>query len=344
MRRIVEFPDERIRESKGYSASYAKDDIVDAISTRQASDSKDKAFAVQAVLEQMLDRRLPAPNYVLPKERIYEKLTHDVIDATNSLQALLPAAVQRFSGPGEASWIADWSGKNLGWWMGGAAQDLHASYAVLEDGGPSFRWARTSGASLVFRAYVFGIVKECWGWEELNESYDLRNGPGAGGKLYDLLDVLVREQRRMLPFRNLLGESILSRGRSDVADADSEALHQLPGRLQKYLKTGYIRNQLSQKRYQAKLEACLCINTLLRSGNQLFTNDKESGFCTGNARAGDRTMMVPGVRLPLVVRDRGDGDGSVSLVSAMVMVWTDEHWHWRHVRKAKGNMVEVRIR
>ena len=346
VRRIVDFPDERVSEFNRYGFSYGNDDIVEVISTRQASNSKDKAFAVRSVLEQMLSRRLPAPNYALPNERISEKLTRDIIDATKSLQALLPAAVQRFNGLEEASWVADWSCQNTRWWMGAGAQDLHASHAVVGDIEPNFEWDRTNGTSLVTRAYVVGTVEKCWGWEALNDMYDSRKGLGALGDLDNLLDVLIKkqQQRRMLPFRNLLGESTLSRGPGDAAGEDIEALHHLPNLLQKYLKTGYIRRKVFEKRYQAKLEACLSITTLLQNGNQLFTNNKESGFCTKNARAGDRIVMITGVRLPLIVRDRGESDGSVSLVSPMVIAWTDDHWQWRHVKKAERKMVRIRIR
>ena len=63
---------------------------------------------------------------------------------------------------------------------------------------------------------------------------------------------------------------------------------------------------------------------MLRSGNQLFTNDKEWGICTRNAEAGDRIIMVMSVRPPLIVRDRGDSEGNVSLVRPMLIAWTDD--------------------
>jgi hypothetical protein len=83
-----------------------KDYFVDGIITRKTTDPKDKAFGVRALLE-CIEGPLPAPDYSRPVADIFRELTFQLLSATGSLHAIVPAAL--FRCPGQPSWVADWS-------------------------------------------------------------------------------------------------------------------------------------------------------------------------------------------------------------------------------------------
>lgn len=59
--------------------------LVDAIYSRKATDEKDRAFGLRAVLEIMMDEKLPPPNYSLPLGEIYKELTVHIFQASKTL-------------------------------------------------------------------------------------------------------------------------------------------------------------------------------------------------------------------------------------------------------------------
>jgi len=89
----------------------AQTDLVDAILSRNATEPRDKAFAVRAILEMLIKRDLNPPDYSASLEEIYEELAGHVLEATNSLQLLIPAALtnsSRSPSPASPSWVPDW--------------------------------------------------------------------------------------------------------------------------------------------------------------------------------------------------------------------------------------------
>ena len=120
----------------------ATDDLVDALSTRQASISEEMVFGVRSVLEKMLQRKLPLPDYTHSKHHIYRQLTYDTLTATSSLQACISAALVNFSnGP---SWVADWGSDFPQYWT--RPEESFPNLGHATPGSQSwFRWEETNG-------------------------------------------------------------------------------------------------------------------------------------------------------------------------------------------------------
>jgi hypothetical protein len=82
------------------------DDLVSAIYFRQATNPMDHVFGVRAVLETLMNRRLPAPDYSTPLDELYKELTIQILEATGSPLILIPAALTHQQG--WPSWIPNW--------------------------------------------------------------------------------------------------------------------------------------------------------------------------------------------------------------------------------------------
>jgi hypothetical protein len=89
------------------STEALQNNLADVISSRRATDPKDKAFGVQGVMEILASNSFPAPDYNDSLENIYKNLTLTTMEITKSLQCLLPAAL--YCVPEISSWVADWS-------------------------------------------------------------------------------------------------------------------------------------------------------------------------------------------------------------------------------------------
>lgn len=82
-------------------------DLANAICAREAGEIRDKAFALQAILQRLMEKELPVPNSSRLVDDIYEELTVRVLDATQSLQFLTYAAWSPL--PGKSSWVPNWA-------------------------------------------------------------------------------------------------------------------------------------------------------------------------------------------------------------------------------------------
>jgi hypothetical protein len=60
-------------------------DITDGISTRSATNPLDMAFGMHSVMERLLNRTLPAPDYAKPKGDVYKDITLQLLDTMWSL-------------------------------------------------------------------------------------------------------------------------------------------------------------------------------------------------------------------------------------------------------------------
>ena len=96
-------PDQK--EEKSVTQDIVAADISMEVCSRRATNPKDKNFALYAIFHR-LTVVPPAIDYAKPTEIIYLELSYKLLEATNSLQLLLPAALSRnASGP---SWVANW--------------------------------------------------------------------------------------------------------------------------------------------------------------------------------------------------------------------------------------------
>jgi len=96
----------------------ASDDLVGALYQRAATDPRDMAYGIWAILRQRGASDLSEPRYDVAKERqiplLYRQLTVHLIQTTRNLRFLHIAAARRL--PGAPSWIPDWSTFNSNTW------------------------------------------------------------------------------------------------------------------------------------------------------------------------------------------------------------------------------------
>lgn len=81
--------------------------LVKGLCTRKCTEVKDKALAVQAVLQRLSIFELRPPDTTLPVCEIFSELSRNIIEATGSLALLIPAATNHFEE--SPSWAPDWS-------------------------------------------------------------------------------------------------------------------------------------------------------------------------------------------------------------------------------------------
>jgi hypothetical protein len=81
--------------------------LVKGLCTRKCTEVKDKALAVQAILQRLSTFDLWLPDTTLPVCEIYSELSRNIIEVTGSLSLLIPAATNHFEGG--LSWAPDWS-------------------------------------------------------------------------------------------------------------------------------------------------------------------------------------------------------------------------------------------
>jgi len=113
------------------------DDLVGALYQRVATDPRDMAYGVWAILRKRGASDLSLPIYDVAKEAqiplLYRQLTIHLIQATGNLRFLHIAAARRL--PGSPSWIPDWSSFNSNTWRemsGFPGTDLHRRAASTE--------------------------------------------------------------------------------------------------------------------------------------------------------------------------------------------------------------------
>jgi hypothetical protein len=96
-------PDQK--EEKSVTQDIVAADISMEVCSRRATNPKDKSFALYAIFHR-LTVIPPVIDYAKPIETIYLELSYNLLEATDSLQLLLPAGLSRNgSGP---SWVANW--------------------------------------------------------------------------------------------------------------------------------------------------------------------------------------------------------------------------------------------
>ena len=139
-----------------------EDDLVDGICSREARDPKDKGYAVRAVMQRLLNRELSLPNYQASVEAIYMELSLHLIEATNSLNLLLPAALS--SSAERPSWVPDWGQKVPEFW-----KEHQLRQGSLSQG--CWRWDPIKSGILVVRARLLETVAACFRFEETSDVF-----------------------------------------------------------------------------------------------------------------------------------------------------------------------------
>lgn len=94
--------------------AFTKEYLTDGLSTREATEPKDMAFGIWAVLGRAGVANLPVPSYAQPIGDIYRILSARVSHFTSSLHLLYLASLSWSSG--QLSWVPNWSGVNQNNW------------------------------------------------------------------------------------------------------------------------------------------------------------------------------------------------------------------------------------
>lgn len=81
--------------------------LVHAITSREARDPRDKAFAVRAILQRLSSDVLPTPDLWASVGEIYRELCFLLVRISGSFDLLVMAALKSY--PGQPSWIPDWT-------------------------------------------------------------------------------------------------------------------------------------------------------------------------------------------------------------------------------------------
>ncbi|KAF2108510.1 heterokaryon incompatibility protein-domain-containing protein [Lophiotrema nucula] len=90
-------------------------DLVDGLCNRKSKEKKDKAIAVQAVLQRLSKTALSPIDNTQSLEYIYKQLCINLMEVTGSLQFLLPASLNRFHE--HPSWVPNWSADFDSFWL-----------------------------------------------------------------------------------------------------------------------------------------------------------------------------------------------------------------------------------
>lgn len=143
--------------------------LVKGLCTRRCTEAKDKALAVQAVLQRLSTFELRLPDTTLPVRKIYSELSRNIIEVTGSLALLIPAAASHLED--SPSWVPDWSVAMDRLWIG---QPLYLGHpADATPGSQSlFRWDDPNKSVLTVSGILrYGKVSQIYQLIETSDIY-----------------------------------------------------------------------------------------------------------------------------------------------------------------------------
>lgn len=304
-----------------------RDDLVDAISARKATDPRDKAFAVRAILQRLSKDALSPPDYTLSLGQIYVDLCHQLIRATDPTRLLLPAALNRC--PGQPSWVPDWSKELPDRWhdhlfLTRRRTDIVSSSQSLWKLDPH------NEGVLIVQGRQLGVVSDCFRFEIA------RGNEQANEKVIHL-----ENMRSMLKFMNFVRYNVVNflfyfrrshkeftLPRKKLLEAwvdyfvplrqkpPSEVLSRLEakgaGTFSSLFSSLLIHHTSIREILQTQISIC---NYLAETRQTFFvcknldqsvtfrrTNKHYIGICTNDARQGDKVVLFSGLSSLLVVR------------------------------------------
>jgi hypothetical protein len=144
-------------------------DLVKGLCTRKCTEVKDKALAVQAILQRLSKFELRLPDTTLPVCEIYSELSRNIIEVTGSLAFLIPAATNHFED--SPSWAPDWSAAMDPLWI---SQPLYSGHpADATPGSQSvFSWDDPNKSVLTVSGILrYGKVSQLYQLLETSDMY-----------------------------------------------------------------------------------------------------------------------------------------------------------------------------
>lgn len=143
--------------------------LVKGLCTRKCTEVKDKALAVQAILQRLSTFELRPPDTTLPVCEIYSELSRNIIEVTGSLALLIPAATSHFED--SPSWAPDWSAAIDPLWI---SQPLYLGHpADATPGSQSvFSWDDRNKSILTVSGILrYGKVSQLYQFVETSDMY-----------------------------------------------------------------------------------------------------------------------------------------------------------------------------
>ena len=320
-------------------------DIIVELCTRNATEPKDKAFALQAVLQKLPTSPL-VPDYNKSISTIYQELSVQLLQGTNSLQILLPASISPLQGA--PSWVPNWAADFESLW-------LKASFAFDRRKNNSARdsvscWHWDAQNRLVIRAYSpWTIAVRCPKFKKTADSYHESEKSIHEENLRAILDLfryfIQNRAQLKIDTWGTLDSWFLAAGHGYVFVPSHEMSNRDTENVFKYPIDFWVRTMLracempppdalalftsdrrlpwkvrishpghSRYRQVMPLQIKLC-NDLAETGRTLFVTAGSSvtiGTCSDEAQIHENIALISGMSVPLITRPQGDSHRIIS--------------------------------
>jgi hypothetical protein len=298
---------------------------------RKAKEPKDKAFALHAILQRLLTEQLPTPDYTRSTGEVYKSLSRHLIEVSNSLDVLLPAALKGY--PGQPSWVPDWTQGFPDFWQN--------HQFLLPVSNPYWEWDLVgSRAILRVRGLHISNVSSCSKFRKTSVQYV----EGEKGMHCENFANILTLSSRHRSYRNefspssFTGTSIPYRELTRWASFFYSKSSKTPSEVLSLLTGSAISwnpKLLFTRKKILRTHISIC-NELAETDRSFFgaqevhrrvqyTNPKNpkawveflDGICKDNVQVGDKLIYISGLSSLVIVR--ADDGGSLRLVSPAVM-------------------------
>jgi len=309
----------RRRESPGLAAPLFRrldsvafaEALVHEIAARKATNAKDHVFGTHSILRKM-GIRLPDPDYSKTRQVVNRELFDRVLPSWGSLNLLLLCPP---CGPGQPTWVPDWSMDLAQSWLDPACLAGKANRDPLPPSPLRYDILREEGL-LVYGRQVNSIGWRCGDFRSTSMTYDDEERESHLHNIRELQQLIRRSRWSRQWFPNY------GRGR-DIFINTKEVLNgkyslnlnrqyrswvQLMKRTSTTSAEDALQCLRSSPSSLLEFHAAVC-NDLVHKSRSLFcpSNMQQRwgmGNCPKQAQVGDAIVLVSGVHLPLVLRKR----------------------------------------
>jgi hypothetical protein len=321
------------------------DDLIDSTYNRKATESKDMAFGLWAILQRRTRLPLPKVDYAESKENIYASFSRLLVQITGSPHLLLVAAINNMEG--QPSWVPDWASKQkraCDW--GDIAELIHrnegsshlkriqwdtVSISMVNQHAVSV-WGRTRGTV----AATFVFQKTQFPYQQADSCKHIYN-MGRMMEIFNKFEISLNSLRsRSTVLLDLTHDQEVLWSRFLCEHRGEEPLAVLRLLCDVSSRRGF-RQYATLASGILKTHTTVC-NALAQDGRMLFRGEQllwEDEFthsspilgeCRRNVEAGDHIVEFPGVQIPLIVRLSSRAGNNVQIKSIAYTssgLWTD---------------------
>ncbi len=299
------------------------DDLIDGVYTREATNPKDMAFGLWAILERRSLSALPNVDYKKPKETIYVEFSRLLLQITGSPHLLLIAGMNNMKG--QPSWAPDWTPNMKHGCRWGDIEDLISINDSAEDlkrktEGTIFI-PMVSERAISVRGRRHGVVIATFNFQRTQSSYQQ-----AEFRKHILnLRLMLQLFRTVIIDSSFWGETVttpqfrrwqrfLHKHRSKEASALLSLLWNEPP-----FGDTKVTSMGDSELFRTHIALC---NAKAKDSKILFQGSNPGtlapagiGYCRRSVKDDDLTVHFPGVQIPLIVRPCSDGRTDVQIKS-----------------------------